>query len=172
MRRFICLFPSIVCFIILSGCGFSPVYGEKSAQNQSSVAAQLDKIYIDNIPDRSGQHLRNLLIDRFYTSGRPDKPANKLEIRNLTETASSLGIRKDATATRAQVQINADMILKNLKTGKIVYSRKLHTITSYNILDSQFTTLISEEDARKRGLIEMADTITRHLSLHFKRKGS
>ena len=161
--------PLILLCILLTGCGFSPMYGSNSVLQPQGVSTQINNVFVDNIPDRTGQYLRNLLIDRFYKLGRPQNPEYKLLVTDLKEASIGLGIRKDASATRAQLKIRATMKLVRSLDNKVVYARNIHTITSYNILDSQFTTLVSEQDARKRGLIEMADMLTRHVSLYFNR---
>ena len=60
---------------ILAACGFQPLYGDRSAVNAPGVRESLNGIYISAIPDQPGQYLRNALIDRFYSSGRPGADA-------------------------------------------------------------------------------------------------
>ncbi len=55
--------------VAMGACGFKPVYG--TASHDSAVGAALANVQIDPISDRNGQVLRNNLIDRFYTDGRP-----------------------------------------------------------------------------------------------------
>lgn len=147
----------------LGGCGFQPVYGRRAP-----VAAQLNEVAIALIPDRSGQRLRNLLIDRFYIRGRPAEPAYRLDIA-LAAVEERLGIQKDATATRAQLWMTAAYRLIDQVGDRIVLETQSRALVSYNLLTDPYATLVSRQDAFERGLVQLADDITSRLSLYFTR---
>ncbi|HYE49835.1 MAG TPA: LPS assembly lipoprotein LptE [Azospirillaceae bacterium] len=154
----------------LGGCGFKPVYGTGASapvQGQG-VQAALAQVSIDVIPDRNGQVLRNLLIDRFYGQGRPENPDYRLAVA-LTAAKEDLGIRKDATATRARVRLVADYQLIDTKTGKTLYRTFSRAIVSYNLLEAQYATLVAEQNAYERALTELSEDIRTRLSLYFQR---
>jgi LPS-assembly lipoprotein len=148
----------------LSACGFTPLYSQNA-----QVSAHLDQIQIGIIPDRSGQFLRNALIDRFYQTGTPSAPLYHLKIEPIAESISDLDITKSSDATRAQLRLRTTMTLTDTATGNAVLTRQLRSITSYNILQSQFTTNVSEQDARESGLNDLARQIERQISLHLKK---
>jgi LPS-assembly lipoprotein len=152
---------------LLGGCGFRPVYGDRGVA--TAPAAALATVAIDTIPERSGQVLRNLLIDRFYADGRPDKPTWRVAVQ-LSMAEEELGILKDATATRARLRLLANYELIETSTGKTVYRTFSRAIVSYNILDAQYGTLISRQDAESRGLTELAEDIRTRLALYFARE--
>lgn len=156
--------------LFLTGCGFTPLYGNRGGHAE----APLDQIYIDNIPDRNGVYLRNLLIDRFYQSGAPDPLSSpyKLHISAIDERISDLDITKTADATRAQLIIYATITLQDTQSGQTLLKRSLQSITSYNILRSQFTTYVSEQAAREAALTDMARQVERHISLYFGKRTS
>lgn len=154
----------------LSACGFRPVYGTGgSAVGGKVAAAELADVAIEPIPERSGQVLRNLLIDRMYEAGRPGNPAWRLRV-SLTAVEEELGIRKDATATRARLRLIANYELVDSVTSQVVYRSFSRSIVSYNILEAQYGTLVAEQDAYERGLIELADDIRTRLALYFARE--
>jgi len=155
------------CVLTLLGCGFKPVYMANSSGQ--AMVQDFSNIYISNIPNRSGQYLRNQLIDRLYTKGIPQQPRYNLSVSPVKESISKLGIRKDATATHAQMSLKVDIVLKDKQTGNVLLERSIRSVNSFNILESQFTTAVTEQDARERALNEMSDTITTELSLYFKR---
>lgn len=152
---------------LLGACGFRPVYDG----GNSEVRNAFNMVYIENISEREGQYLRNTLMDRFYQSGRPhiDDTAFILHISGIRESITDLDITKSSDATRAQLKLQTQMALKDRNTNKIVLKRDLLAITSYNILRSQFTTHVSEENARENALNELANKIERQLSLYFNR---
>ena len=159
----------IAGLLLLGACGFTPVYGTASSTASSSVEAQLSNVYIDNIPNRSGQILRNTLIDRFYRSGRPANANYILTVRNLREQTIDLDITKTSDSTRAQLRLNAVMTLRHKNNADILLERNLRTITSYNILSSEFATRITESDARENAIQALAEQIETQLGLYFKR---
>lgn len=146
------------------------MYGENAPAKHAE--ASLDQIEIANIPDRDGQMLRNNLMDRFYSHGLPQNPAYLLKIEQLTKTVTDMGIRKDATYTRGEMAITAVLTLVDKSTMKPVLTRNLRSVGSYNLLDNQFATVISERDTTDRVLGEMSDNIVTHLSLYFNRAGT
>ena len=138
----------------LTACGFTPMYG--GAAQASGVQTTLNKIEIDSIPDREGQYLRNHLIDRFYTDGRPANPFYTLTFQPLQEARSELDITKSADATRAQLRITTTMTLTSHADGNVLLKRPLYAVTSYNVLSSQFTTRVSEDNARLNAIDDIA----------------
>ena len=145
------------------------MHGKYSAKNSETVQDSLASIYIENIPDREGQFLRNNLIDRFYQNGRPADPAYKLYIEKIDEKIDDLDITKSSDATRAQLRLSTKLTLQDTRTSSVILKRDVSAITSYNILQSQFTTRVSENDARENALKELAAQIERQLSLYFNR---
>lgn len=169
IARKIYLFTSLtVCLSLLVACGFKPLYSTGNTQ-QASIQSHFDDIYISNIPDRTGQFLRNALIDRFYAGARPSEPEYNLVISPVNETVTNLDITKSSDATRAQLRFTTKMVLKEQETGKILLKRDLRAITSYNILQSQFTTRVSAENARENALTDVARQIEMQLGLYFSR---
>jgi len=140
---------------LLSACGFQPVYGERRAAG----AATLATIEIDRIEDRSGQQLRTLLRTRLTPRGQTGRPQFRLSV-TLTESKSELAIRRDESATRANLTLTTRFTLTRLPPyppGSI--TRTASSTNSYNVLDSEFATLSAENDARKRALRSLAEAI-------------
>jgi LPS-assembly lipoprotein len=159
----------LVIGIALSGCGFTPVYGtHANAGKNASVASAMDNTYIDSIPDRTGQKLRNFLMDRMYSSGRtPLADASyRLSVSPVTEYIYGLGIAKDATATRSQIKLMTDFVLSG-RDGSELMRRSLVAVSSFNTLASQYTTLVTEEDARDQAIHDLAEQILTMTELYF-----
>lgn len=158
----------LVTVLFLAACGFTPLYG--TAGDKGQVTAGLTDVYIDNIPDREGQYLRNALIDRFYLTGRPDNALYSLTVAPISESSADLDITKSSDATRAQLRLATRMLLTDRATGKLLLERNLTSITSYNVLQSQFTTRVSEQNARENALDDLARQIEQQLALYFRRQ--
>lgn len=167
-RRGGTLFAFLILCGLLSGCGFQPLHGARNSQ--PPVAALHKAVDISNIPDRDGQYLRNLLMDRLYAEGRDPSPRYLLTVMRLDKNITSLGIRKDTTATRGQMEITARMRLTDKSTGTVVLERDLRAVGGYNRLDNQFATIISEVYSTEIVLKELASSIMTELDLHFRRE--
>lgn len=163
-------FLVLITLLFLPSCGFSPVYGDfASGQNTPSAQAQLAQVRIDNIPNQEGQYLRNVLIDKFYTQGRPQNPLFKLNVERIIEDIDDLDITQESEATRSQITLRTEIKLIDLATRQELLKENLRTTTSYNVLSSQFATIVSERDARETALNDLARQIEMRLSLYFNR---
>lgn len=163
--RFIAAFS----LLVLAACGFTPMYGSGAGPSGVSAPQGLDKVDIALIPDESGVYLRNLLIDSFYRGGYPGTPTHTLKVENLDEREYSLDITRQSEATRKQIRLTARLTLIDRATGQAVLTRPLTAITSYNVLGSQFTTRVSENDAREAALADLARQVETQVALYFKR---
>lgn len=140
---------------LLAACGYTPVAAP-------AVTKALTGIEVANLPDRPGQQLRLLLIDRLHGGGA-SPAAYRLEI-GFTESQRDLGLQKDDTTTRGQLTLNADYKLVRISDGVEATKGHVRSTASYNILQSPYGSLVTQTDARDRALTELADSITRRLS--------
>jgi len=152
----------------LSACGFRPLYEVPDNQAMSPVG-HMAEILISPLPDRIGQQMHNLLRDRLNPAGQPLDPTYILDIR-LSELKTELSIRKDETATRANLNLSARFTLSSTQSGSRLYSDHVRAVNSYDILTSPFATGFAEDDARARALRELADSIQTRLGIFFSRK--
>ena len=157
----------MTCLMLLSGCGFAPIYGTHSDAN-SPVADKLNDVAIAGIPDRPGQMLRNDLIDLMYIKGRPHNPKYHLTV-GLHSTEEDLGILADATSTRTLMNMYADYSLTDSK-GKVVDQGTAHSVASFNKLSQQFGTQSAREGAIERTVNEVGNQIVSRISLYFTEK--
>ncbi len=164
------LIMTVLLAFAAAACGFRPLHGPPprpaTEAKQLTTAEQLGQIRILPLKNREGQRLHNLLRDRLNPAGQPRKPAYALAL-TLTSTIQQLGIRKDETATRANLILRASYVLQAAGSTAIVTGGRVRSINSYNILDAFFATTIAEDDALKRGLREIANNIALRLAVHF-----
>lgn len=156
-RRVIC------CGLLLSGCGYRPLYGERGADG-ASVANELALVRIEAIPDRIGQQLYNMLRERLNPRGKSEAPKYALKV-TLTEQRENLFLEKDETATRANLTLKADFTLSRIDGGEVIMKGLSRSVSSYDILASQFASVVSEEDARLRGARAISDEIKTRVAL-------
>lgn len=152
--------------MLLTGCGFHPLHGKSSANK--STADELSRIKIQIIADRSGQMVRNELLDLLTPMGEPAKPRYTLRV-TLNESKQSLGILKDETASRSNFVLTASFALMTLPDGKTLYGSAVTSQASYNILEQHYASTSAEKNARERTAKEVAQGIELQLSSYFSR---
>ncbi len=151
---------------LLGACGFRPLYGDHTA---GGAPSELAMIKVEAIPDRVGQQLHNHLLTTLNPRGRPRKTRYILKTR-VKETTASLAVRKSAFATRANLTVKADYNLTTPAGGKTLFSASSSITVSYNILDSEFATLMAEKDARARAIREISEDIRIRLGAFLARR--
>lgn len=148
--------------LVLAGCGFRPLYGERSAASIS--APELAAVQVDLIPNREGQLVRNALLDKMQPRGPAARPLYRLTV-GLSIGRESFGLRTDDTATRGSLTMSAGYVLTDLASGKPVLNASSRAVSSYNILDSDFATVISENDAIRRTANEVSEEIKTRVAI-------
>lgn len=154
---------------LVAACGFQPLYG--SSSTRAGVSEKLAQVEITNIPNRYGQQLRNNLIDRFYRDGRPVASPYRLEV-GLSATEQKLALRKDSTAERAQLVVVAPYRLIEAATGRALFTGSSRALISYNILEEQYASVVTVDNAYDRALVQIADDITNRVAMSLNNSGS
>jgi len=162
------VYALLSAMVLLSGCGFRPLYGHSEGGTVSQEFARID---IGSIRDRIGQQFRGRLLYLLQPRGGSGPPAYHLSV-SLTETSSSLGVQKTSLATRANLIVTANIGLTDLGDGGSLYSAVDQVSVSYNILDSEYATLIAEKDARLRAIVALSENIRIRLGAYFDRRGT
>ena len=162
----------LVCLLGLAGtlgaCGWQPLYGRINTDSGpvgGNAGPQLATVHILPIADRTGQNLYNELRDRINPSGAPSEPNYDLVIR-LDERSEQLLILQDQTASRTNLTLTATFQLYQRGNAKPVFQGTSRTTTSYDLLDDEFATIQSTNDARKRGALSLADDIATQLAVY------
>ncbi|MGE4063904.1 MAG: LPS assembly lipoprotein LptE [Rhodospirillaceae bacterium] len=151
----------------LTGCGFSPLYGERSVAGGPAVTDAMRQIVIRPLPDREGQKLRQILREQLQPRGMVDQPAYDLEV-HLTQRIEEIGVRRDATSSRANYILTANFYLN--EGSKRLIGDRVQAIASYNILDEQYATVASQEDAENRAIRRVGEEIKLRLAVYFRQR--
>jgi LPS-assembly lipoprotein len=149
--------------IALAACGYQPLYGEHGAAN-TAVTANLAEIRIEAIPDRVGQKMYNFLHERLTPEGKLAEPKYALRVR-IRETVEELLYERDETATRANLTLRADYELRRLADDEVIAKGTSRSTSGYDILSSQYATLVSKDDARERNARVISDDIRTRMAV-------
>lgn len=156
----------LTALAVLTGCGFTPLHGNPQANG--SATAALRQIGVPPIPERLGQLLRIELTNQITPKGQPRTPLYVLEVK-VKESKQALAVRKDATATRANLILSANFKLKTGKESESLFTGTVRSVNSYNVLDADFATLSAESDARRRAVRDLATEIRSRLGIFLSR---
>lgn len=159
-RRILAI-AALLGLTVLAGCGFQPLYGS----SPNAVSQQdLSEVRIGPLRDRVGQLLRLRLAKTMHPRGQARVPKWQLAI-DLNTTEQRLGIRKDETATRANLVLEAKFRLLGIPSNKVAFQGRSVITISYNILESRFGTVASRSDAERRATRELGDNIKNRVAL-------
>ncbi|MBV1901021.1 MAG: hypothetical protein KUG56_05045 [Kordiimonadaceae bacterium] len=154
---------AVISLMLLTACGFKPLY--EAGGSSAAMQAVLASVDVSPIDDRLGQIMRNRLIDRLNISG-PQK--YRLDVV-LEQTAEGYGVRPDAATTQEQLTVVAIVRLVSLTTDEVLFDERLRARSSFDIVLSDFATVMQREDTARRLALELAERIHRRLALQFSR---
>tara|TARA_R110000772_G_scaffold73216_8_gene159956 strand:+ start:18555 stop:19106 length:552 start_codon:yes stop_codon:yes gene_type:complete len=158
----------------LGGCGFRPLYGRSGVG--TDLSDTLSRVEIGPVRNtttegrdvaRVGQQLHNALLDGLSPRGPSGEQVYRLDV-TLNESISSLAVQKSADATRADLSLTSSFSLLDLRTGQHLYSGNSRAISSFNILNSEFATLMAEKGARDRAVRQLGDDIRLKVAIFLK----
>ena len=145
------LFFCFIVFFIFTSCGYEPIYSKNANTNK-----ELLSISVQNIKNRPGQILRNTLLNQL----NPERERVITKYRLIVEISES---RKDLNVT-------ANYLLKDIKNGEILLKQEAKSISSFDVVESVYATLIAEKDVREKNLKVISNDIYTNLVIFFKNK--
>lgn len=156
----------VALVLVLGACGFRPMEGHGTGD--AAVDTQMAAVHVAVIKDRSGQILRNLLIDRLYGTGVPGSAEYELEVA-LEAGEDSLAVQKDASVSRGQWTVTANYRLIHIASGRVMFQASSRAISGYNSTLVQYASFVSEESAYQRGIEYLSEEIRTRVALFFAR---
>ena len=158
--------PICAVALTLGGCGFTPLYGEHSVSAGPGVVAEMSRVTIRQLPDRQGMRMRQVLREQLQPRGLAGPALYDLDVA-LTTRVEEVGVRRDATSSRANFVLSARFYLS--EGSQRVYGDQVQSTVSYNILDDQYATVAAQSDAEERAIREAGQEIKTRLAVYFHR---
>lgn len=158
--------------LLVAACGFQPLY--KKSSSEPGVAADLSEVKVNTVVaqeakyDRLSQQMHGLLKERLNPRGSPRAPRYRLESQLFVSIART-GIQITEEATRARLTVTSNFALVDATSGERLFTGSEQSVNSYNVADSQYATLSAEQDAARRAVREISDSITLRLAIYFER---
>jgi LPS-assembly lipoprotein len=157
----------------LSGCGFQPVY-MPTASGQPGVAQRdLAAVFVDIIPDRPGQELRQALQERFERAGGASGQLYELTVQYWI-SGEGIAVQPDNSVTRIRAIGNANWVLVAKDPARTrLTNGSARSFDAYNILDEQYFAADLENQALQKRVAEaIADQITLQLATYFHKRAA
>lgn len=149
----------LIIMVALSGCGFTPIHAKKSATGTT----RLSHVEIAPIPGRDGQILTTELETALDHESSGAHAFYRLEALPKIEYIPII-IETDGTVSRYRIDITIPMALREIQSNAIVYQSLVRRSVSYTVDESDYTSFISSNDAKERGIKEAAYDITQRIS--------
>lgn len=153
----------IVACALVGACGFRPMY---ATYKDGSIAEDLNTIYVAAIPDRIGQQLRNELLDRLNPKGQPGDPRYRLHV-DISFSDPPRALATNELASRRKFSLASRWALLSPDGKKTLAKATVRSETSYNIVASEYATLVSRRNAEAAAAQDAAERIKTQLALYF-----
>jgi LPS-assembly lipoprotein len=143
--------------LLVAACGFSPMYSSPGAGGGHAIGP----VSINEIDGKAGHVLRTELTRILDIENDGSEPAD-LHI-TLSEQVTPLGIRRDESATRAELRLIANYVLTP-PNGRVMRGSVL-TVVDYDVPTAAFGEIAAQDDARERAAETMAERFRAELAL-------
>jgi LPS-assembly lipoprotein len=157
---------SLICIafaLALAACGFHPLYGKFG---NSSADSTFRSVYIEPIPERVGYELRSKLLDLFNAPNAPAGASYRLKIE-LKAEEKGLAVQQNAAVTRYTYHLTARFQLVAARSGDVLKKGVVRSLTSYNVVQSPYATVVADKDAQDRAAQDVAERLRTELAVYF-----
>ncbi len=152
----------ISALLILAGCGFEPVYGNREGVPQTNRAV-LSNIAVSDISGREGQILKIALEDALNPASASG--ANRYTLNStLKRTVIPGVIGSDASIQRYSVLVEAEFSLTEAGKSEPVYRGTAKRYGSYSRSESDFSTFVADSDVTRQTIEALAGDIVMRIS--------
>jgi len=165
-RRGVCMGLALT----LAGCGFQPVYMPTASSKPGVAQRDLSTVFVEIIPERPGQLLRQALQERFGNdSGTP--AAYNLHV-TFGVAGEGIGIEANNLATRIRLSGTANWTLISHDAKRTTLtSGSARAIDGLNIFDSQYFAGDLEIEAEQARIADnIATQIATQLAVWFRQQ--
>ncbi|HVE21923.1 MAG TPA: hypothetical protein VNC39_08100 [Acidocella sp.] len=156
----------LLLLLPLGGCGFTPLYGQSG---DSTVAAKLDTIQVQNIPERTGQMLRLALETQLHADGAPTEQIYSLAV-SYGLGAANVAEQQDSSYTRERFSGTAHWALTPVGApGRPLAQGTVTTQDALNVINEQYFALQLETTTVQQQVAnQLAAQITAQVAAYFK----
>lgn len=143
--------------LLLSACGFAPMYAQPA-----NGGPAIGPVEVTEIEGKAG-HVLKTELDRILSVENTGAEPMQLRI-TLQEQVTPLGLRRDESATRAELRLVANYILTPPNDGPVIRG-SVQSVVNYEIPRAAFGEISAQDDARERAAETMAERFRAELAL-------
>ncbi len=159
--------------IVLSGCGFEPLYVKRDTtsswyfggETDTSITTEMSQVKVERIADRFGQQLRNNLLDLITPTGAPKNPKYRLKVKLLSRNVVQQAMRQDITATSERVTYRVGYEL--LEGSETLVKGDSVAYVSYDIMANPYSTTMAQKKTETDAAKILANDIALRLGAYF-----
>jgi LPS-assembly lipoprotein len=142
--------------LLLGACGFQPMYAPAGG------GPAIGPVEVSEIEGKAGHVLRTEL-GRILAPEDGGLAPSHLQI-TLSEQVTPLGIRRDESATRAELRLIANYVLTPPNNAQVMRGSVVTTV-NYDIPTAAYGEIAAQDDARERAAETMAQRFRAELAL-------
>ena len=149
---------ALVAALSLGGCGFEPLYAEKD--NGAPGLARVALATLD-----APEAMRPIIARAYARRSSGDASAAQYDLVLKTrEAAERLAVQSDASVTRYNYRLIGDYSAVERASGR-KFDGRVQAIASFNVVNSQYSTLFAEQAAKEKAATQLVSDIERALLL-------
>lgn len=157
-------FLSILSVLLISACGFKPMYGQNSAMG-SGLAQVMANIQVDQIRNISGrqerlsQLIENDLMERISPLSSDGSATTYLIQATYEVEEAGYGIREDESVTLQNLKLSVGFRLVDVGSDQSIMDGTARAIVTYDLVRSDFSNKVARETSLERLSKEVANQI-------------
>lgn len=143
----------LLTLLLLPACGFKPLH---SKEYRAQLPVNLAAVAIEVDTSRRGQLLESEIREGVNPDFTQSEKLYTLRIK-LAEREIPLFINPDGTSSRGDIEYNSRYTLTRRVDNAVLHEGIINRVSSFNTSETaDYASYVSEEDARTRGITELA----------------
>jgi len=148
--------------LLLSGCGFHPLYG-----NRTELIEQTAAIQIQPIVGEGGYQMELILKDRLNPDHQQISKKYRLTVILDKPTYINQSIRSDNFASLETMNIVASYQLVDTEKNTVLISSSVDSNGLFNLIKDPYATVVAQDKLYDNLIHLMADDIATHILSYF-----
>jgi LPS-assembly lipoprotein len=158
------LILALAACLVLSACGFQPLYGPRV--DGTSASHDLASVSVMQQSTRLGQLIRNEIVSTIAPAGQQAEPLYVLEL--VPRAAAEVTIRDfDTGVLRRSLRVEAAFRLSQTGAAGEIYAGRTFSQASYDRTGAPFADRQARIEAEERAAREVGADIATRLSAYF-----
>ncbi|MEM9837534.1 MAG: hypothetical protein AAF830_00120 [Pseudomonadota bacterium] len=151
----------LILLLFVSACGFKPLYATGDGPEETAALNQV-RLGAVRGPTVSRDIMRTELGDTFRSTSGDERYLLSV---NLRETTRAISVTVESNVRRFNYQLTANIAYADKETGE-QRRQNLQSVVSYAVVPSQYATLVGQEDAKRRAVIDLVRKIETDAALY------